>query len=755
MCNQILEYHAHTIVMAVSQARVVIDEDPNGIKRGADRSPWTMIPPAQFRQFSSFWNSSTGCASSCNAIVQGTLGAEMLISGEGWKPRELINARVAFRTLGAALIKYLHMHGIAIVAVDPFTRLPSVVDPLMLRIWHSITIDGRSLYIIKQAIDMAPTDEQPLSGVAVFELSRPRLGGLLDSPLLPCLKNWRYVAHLMRAGAQAAFRNADPTIFQQREVKEETGAQQVQSMDYGVYNDHITTGLGEVAARVMMESARDTYAAEMRTVDRVGRHRMPPGLHVEGAYMDSDSGTMQFAITHEPNLVPLPVNESIASAPLAQAPPDLQAAIIQIENDIARVFQIPATLWGDGRSGAVTQTALIQTFRLTCIAWSATLVIIFDVLTDVCRDGAYTGALRNDGTEAMEGEEEGGRRGSGKRPRETNKKRKALTDGKAPTNGHKKRAGTVDGFLGIEDPATGYLRDRPQVVLDRNPETGRVDMTAKPVSDELLESVVDDKKGKKKKKKKETEQQKVFREAGERAIADQEGRLPTEPTDESQRARAEEMRTQIREGVKHIDDLVRNDEEGRARHAKQLGRVTFSQGPAEESGTFTTTEKPHSNEDESELVRHADATSESGKGNEYRRKLLTIRLGAVLDVFAIREMYEEGRITFEKSQEYISAARGIALEDLTRERLDPIMQEPMAKLIKEEKEEQKKMEVARLKAGKTTGGGGAAKKPSITIPKPSKPSGGNDPVREPGKMNELGEKTGSLRATLTKQTPSL
>ena len=378
--------------MTVRQARVIVDEDPKLAIAGRDRSPWQEIPHEQFQIYRDMRRSSTGCAAAENAIKQGVLGARFLVEGKGWTKDEIEVARVAFMHMNAMAIEHLHMYGIVIVAVDPKSRLPGVVDPEMVRIWHCKTLDGRSFYALKQADVSMMGGDSPIDGVAVFELRQPR-DGCLDSPLAPAMKNYNYITMLQQAGVQAAAHNANPRVFVQRERQETNADEEMKVLERGSYAVNQRLAAGAVAQAAIIEEERVTRQLGLHEVEREGRHSR--GIFISGTSRDPLSGSLVFHVNHAPNLHPLLDNQTVAAGPLAQAPLDLQAAIERGEDDIARVFGVPPTLWGDKQTSHVTTSTLVHVYLQTCQSWRSNLDHINKRVTKACQDGVDTGILCN------------------------------------------------------------------------------------------------------------------------------------------------------------------------------------------------------------------------------------------------------------------------------------------------------------------------------------------------------------------------
>lgn len=577
--------------MAVRQARVVVNEDPRMETVGRVRSPWKEIPREQFEMFRSMRRSSTGCAAAENAIKQGVLGAQFLVTAKGWSPEELHRARSAFMHMNSMAIEHLHTFGIVIVALNNATHLPGVVDPEMVQVWHSATLDGRSFYIVKQSDLSMRGGDQPLD-VAVFELRRPHLNGSLDSPLAPAMKNFNYITMMQQAGVQASHHNANPRVFIQREREEKNVEEELKALERGSYAVNQRLAAGAVAQAAKVDEERVTRAIGLHEVERAGRHFK--GLFPDGTSQDPLSGALVFNVTGAPNLYPLLDNQTVAAGPLAQAPPDLQSAIARGEDDIARVYGVPPSLWGDKQTSNVTQSTLVHVYLQTCAAWRTNLDFVNEPITRACAGGSDAFAImRNDPTGDEKAAEE---------------RQSMLEDGEEPSK-------------------LSMLRDHGSL----------------------------------------------------EAFAERASRLVPEP-----RRAARRRKREVEE------------------------------------------ETPAAPKDEEEKT-----PSEPKK-----RKQLTLRLrwGSAMDIYAIEQLYEQGRITFVQSQEYIARLRGLDTRDLTGERLDPQTQRPLAEVIEE----------AKAADGKTSG---TKRKSETTL------EGRDDLIRTPPKVTGVGDHGPSLRTVLTRKSP--
>lgn len=596
--------------MTVRQARVIVEEDPTLAITGRDRSPWREIPHAQFQIYRDMRRSSTGCAAAENAIKQGVLGARFLVEGKGWTKDEIETARVAFMHMNAMAIEHLHTFGIVIIAVDPKSRLPGVVDPEMVRVWHSKTLDGRSFYALKQADVSMMGGDDPIDGVAVFELRQPR-DGFLDSPLAPAMKNYNYITMLQQAGVQAATHNANPRVFVQRERPEANAEEELKVLERGSYAVNQRLAAGAVAQAAIIDEERVTRALGIHEVERSGRHSR--GIFINGTSRDPLSGSLVFHVTHEPNMHPLLDNQTVAAGPLAQAPLDLQAAIERGEDDIARVYGVPPTLWGDKQTSHVTQSTLVHVYLQTCQAWRSNLEHINHRVTAACQDGVNTGILCNHPTGEQKELED----------------RQALLDGGA--------------ILPRAGPRS-MLMDRRSV-------------------EEFIES---------------------------------EARMLPDPRTKRRNKRARRSDPSPAEAATGAQDGER-------------------------------------------VVLQTEGS---------RRKQLRIRWGSAMDIFAIEQLYEQGRITFQQSQEFIAHLRGLDIRDLTEERLDPQTQRPLAEVLEENK--QMEMLAHAPHSGGTGGAGGKApKKRKTTL------EGRDDLVRTPPKTTDPGDRGPSLRTVLTRKAPGM
>lgn len=201
-----------------------------------------------------------------------------------------------------SVIEHLHTFGFVIIAVNPVTRLPGVVDPELLQVWHSCTLDGVSHYLLIPTMHGRGlvSDMRPLDGVAVFEVRRPSHNGELNSPLKAALRNFNYTSQLMQAGLQAAMHNARPMVFLQRERKELSAEEKLGSAERGAFG--VTTRLvaGADATAAILEDARITRAIGTHEIERTSRHT--GGIFVNGTRRDDLSGGMVFGTTLEPNI---------------------------------------------------------------------------------------------------------------------------------------------------------------------------------------------------------------------------------------------------------------------------------------------------------------------------------------------------------------------------------------------------------------------------------------------------------------------
>jgi hypothetical protein len=107
--------------MSITHA-VMTDEDPLSAKVPRDRSPWREIATSQFKLYREMRDSSTACAAAESAIIQGVLGAHMIVKGKGWDERKLRVARGA--AAAPSIVEHLHMFGLVdvIIAVNAVSR---------------------------------------------------------------------------------------------------------------------------------------------------------------------------------------------------------------------------------------------------------------------------------------------------------------------------------------------------------------------------------------------------------------------------------------------------------------------------------------------------------------------------------------------------------------------------------------------------------------------------------------------------------
>lgn len=613
--------------MAIRHAHVVIDEDPTTpATDNGDRSPWKEIPQGQFSMFFDLRRGSTGCAAAETALVQGVLGARLIVDGKGWRRDELDNASNEFMVMNRTVIEHLHMYGIVVITVHPVTRMPSVMPPEMIQIWHSVRVDGRSFYIIQRRNGGLGSQGAPLNGVAVFELRRPTLEGHLDSPLVAAMKNFNYVSMMQQAGVQACWANAHPRVFLQRESKDMNQEEKNLMLERGQYGVNERLALGAVAQAAILEENRITAAVGLHDVERAVR--VGRGIFVDGTERDPTSGTLQFRVTNEPNIFDrLREGQTVAAGPMATPPPDLQAAVQQNENDIARIYQVPPALWGDRQTGSVAQTTLVHTYLQALAAWRSILAVVNEKIAFACQDDIDTFVLTN----------------------------------------------PISELERQYDESTQHARPAHEAApSSRFMISGNGESFALAVSEETR--IVRRKAPKRKRGSGTDEGKTVDVDGGER---------PAEPR---------------RSGATAA-------EEGDREHKAQV------QAPKTKAG---------------------------------RRKLLRVRFGSAMDVYAIEQMFEQGRISFTRSQILLSTLRGLDLADLEAEQLDPATQRPVHEIIEEAKA---------LEQAKETGDGGALRPTRAAKKKKTTLEGRDDLVRTPPKVTGLGDSGQSMRVTLTRKAP--
>lgn len=683
--------------MAVCHAVVVTDENPSIQHQSPDRTPWVVIPQEQMRIYRDLHSNSTGCVAAEAAIVQGVLGAQVIVTGDGWTGPELREARGRFMSMCRLVIEHLHTFGFVIIAVDPVSRLPGVVDPELVQVWHSCTLDGISHYLLVPTLQgrgMA-VDTRPLDGVAVFEIRRPSRNGDLNSPLRAALRNFNYTTMLMQAGLQAAVHNARPMVFLQRERKELTVEEKLATGERGAFGVTERLVAGADATAALLEDERITRAIGTHEIERNARYI--GGIFVNGTARDQLSGGMVFGTTNEPNLYDrLHDNETVAAGPMAQAPEDLSASIRRAEDDIARITQVPPTLWGgSSETGVVAQTTLLHTY-LQCLAtWRTILGTILDDVCEVCRDGVDTRILCNRAT----GE------------------RKVLEDiREAAGTGILPRGTPHDARSSLLPPE----RRRQKVSFIDNSDQGSTHERIRAIADDILHQNMTSKRGGAEKRKGVKRARSGKAEAG------------------AARASKSTRKAEERIEAEHVPAVDVTLEDVIATAEKAAGTAPGDEGKKE--GV-----KEEEDDDDDSQGPMPVVTSVG-----LRRGHLAIRFGSAMDSFAIEQMYEQGRLDFDMSQIMLAHLRGLDRADLTDERLDPMTQRPVAELARE----QQKREDAQLRAKgatiapKIAGPAGATKK-KTTVPQ----TGRDDLVRTPGRVHGLGDQGPSVRQTLTRRGP--
>jgi hypothetical protein len=462
------------------------------------------------------------------------------------------------------------------------------------------------------------TQSAPLNGVAVFELRRPTIDGHLDSPLVAAMKNFNYVSMLQQAGVQACWANAHPRVYLQREAKDMNQEEKNLMLERGQYGVNERLALGAVAQAAILEENRITASIGLHDVERA--MRVGRGIFVEGTERDPTSGTMQFRVTNEPNVYDrLREGQTVAAGPMAQPPPDLQTAVQQNENDIARIYQVPPALWGDRQTGSVAQTTLVHTYLQALAAWRSILAVVNEKIAFACQDN-------------------------------------------------------VDTFL-LTNPISELEKQYDEAARDAHPARDSAPHSRFMVS-----------------------------------------------------GNGTSFELALTEGTRIAPRKAPKRKRG---HGTDEGKTVDVNGG----------EKPAPAPQESAPAQEVAKATPAKTG---RRKLLNIRFGSAMDVYAIEQMFEQGRISFKRSQILLSALRGLAIDDLEPEQLDPSTQRPLHEII----EEAKALEEAKA------GDGGNALQPARSAKKKKTTlEGRDDLLRTPPKVTGLGDSGQPIRATLTRKAP--
>lgn len=415
-------------------------------------------------------------------------------------------------------------------------------------------------------------------------------------------------------------------------------------------------------------------------------------------------------------VAPAQDNQTVAAGPQARAPDDLSEAIRRAEDDIARITQVSSTIWGGtGESGVVQQTVVLHTYLQCLASWRTILGTILDDVCEVCRDGVDTRLLCNRPTgERKDLEDLRDATGTGILPRGT------VSDVRpAPSSIHRSTPDELLQQRGRRRPKREEGHGRKHVTFVNDTDANDTEERLHSMAAEIAKKHARGGKTSKKRKRDSTE---------------------TEARKAKARASDATNDAEVRIADEHVDTGLAKITAGRTSAPSSSSSSDTDDSSSKESsgGGKDGIPPPEEEPPKAEVVASAGL----------RRGYLHIRFGSAMDVYAIEQMYEQGRLDFDMSQIMLAHLRGIDRGDLTEERLDPMTQRPVAEMARE----QQMNEAAQLRAK-------GAKIPPAAPKKQKKPATGagqqgrDDIVRTPGRVAGLGDHTPSVRSTLTKRGP--
>jgi hypothetical protein len=376
--------------MAIRHATVVWGMDPRtsaasfqGDEPGATK--WARLNEGEMNLYESVWSGSVGCTSAKNALVNAVVGAGLIIEGAGWSSVEILQAQTAFQALCHDMVRDLHTYGFCVVMIDHETRLPSVISPRHLAVWHRYH-GSKSQYVLQYPND---TSNTALNSVAVFEMNPPDKEGRLDSPLRPLLRMAFHVNTLMSASAQAALRMADPPMFLESTAETNPSADLVtNTVDTGAIGDHTVVNQGAVATQAALENQRARAMDHQRQNDML---RFRGGMLGAGATrLDPVTRTVVFDPDMSHNIVVLPAGNAVRAGPMAVQPAGLVDADAKMNEAIAAIMGVPlAMIMGTASSGSTTTvTGMALGFVDRRIAFRGEWMHLCQILVVGCADGA-------------------------------------------------------------------------------------------------------------------------------------------------------------------------------------------------------------------------------------------------------------------------------------------------------------------------------------------------------------------------------